>query len=806
MGFISDIVEGVVDFFEDIFEAVVDVFSSIFSAIGSAVSGIFGGLTPDVPTPNSGATSPDGVVLTKAGSNLDIPVVYGHRRVGGRIVYAETNGTLNSSLFVVYAICEGEIDGVKKIFVDDNQLPLPSGNNKTYQVGNATTHKVTTGKYADRMRFQIFNGTETQEQSTLAAEGKNWRNKERKMPGVAYAVFEFIWKPIESQEDADNNPYRGGIPQVKFDVNGKKVFNVINHTGGVDLASDYAGLTKTFSYNPVSCTLDYLMNPRYGAGLDRTEINADAFKTAAIKCNQKVTYATGQTGKALLMNAVVSMQPKIIDNVKTLLSGARGFLPYIQGRYKLILEDGGNATDITSSTLTSAFDVTTDHIIGSISMQGEQKQNKFNQVIVRYVDPEKNFTEQQVVHTESADVTADGEDLIGDFQFFTISNPNIAKDIARMIYKKSRSQRFINFTATPELLAVEPGDIIRITSDVLNLSTQTFRVTNMSFTGGGNVSIQAREHDATLYPFVSGEQIEIPAKLYKPDSFTLTPTPENPNRKHIGVVPPDDGEPIVTDPTPDSVGNPSGEEDPGDDNDLPVLIKLPPPNVIGTFASVFSADGNDLGYVVMPLGNPKTVYKDIFVDFPTPAPFGLTGSCLLFPPLNQGTPTFADRIVNQGKSPFDAMPSPGGQILFKIFPPYGSHHGRLTLKIDLIDRQTNAIRDTRILGLFQVTGRGYAQCFLPGVRSTDFARVRFFQQHLNKEYIDGSSSGSGSIFLAIPDYTGFTFTNLDGNTETGFNLEAALNNYIQNDTRFAKFAANAGSSTSSQSSSENLGG
>ena len=91
-----------------------------------------------------------------------------------------------------------------------------------------------------------------------------------------------------------------------------------------------------------------------------------------------------------------------------------------QCNYKLILEDGGNATDITSSTVTSAFDVTTDHIIGSISMQGEQKANKFNQVIVRYVDPDKNFTEQQTVHTESADVTADGEDLIGAYQYFTI--------------------------------------------------------------------------------------------------------------------------------------------------------------------------------------------------------------------------------------------------------------------------------------------------------------------------------------------------------------------------------------------------
>lgn len=784
MGFISDIVEGVVDFFEDVFEAVVDVFSSIFSAIGSAVSGLFGGLTPDVPTPNSGATSPGGVVLTKAGSNLDIPVVYGYRRVGGRIIFAETNGNDNQNLFVVYAICEGEIEGIKKIYIDDTELPKPSGGK--YAVGNTTTHSINEGRYKDRLTIQIFNGTETQDQSTLAKMSKSWGNKERKLPGVAYAVMSFKWKKIETQEDADNNPYRGGIPQVKFDVEGKKVFNVITHGGGENLGSDYAGLTKTFSYNPVSCTLDFLMNPRYGAGIDRTEINADAFKIAAIKCNQEVTYSTGQTGKALTMNAVVSMQPKIIDNVKTLLSGCRGFLPYIQGRYKLILEDGGNATDITSSTVTSAFDVTTDHIVGSISMQGEQKQNKFNQVIVRYVDPDKNFTEQQVIHTESADVTADGEDLIGDFQFFTISNPRIAQDIARMIYKKSRSQRFINFTATPELLAVEPGDVIRVTSDVLNLSTQTFRVTNMNFTGGGNVSIQAREHDATLYPFVSGEQIEVPAKLYKPDSFIFTPQPNDPTREPISVTPPDDPEDTVTDPEQDSTGNPTGKSPGSGNNDLPETPDKKNPKI--TVFNTWTGRFNPLQPAVI-----------------RPIQYGTSSSCLLIQP-DLSQETFGGTQLRQKyKEPFDAQPSPGGQLTFKILQPLGF--------IDRIifyhfNRQTKALVDKIDRPLSVVSGTQHVLLFLGNLGTQSFIRPKFYRTFDDQLFDDGSTTAANADLTRVraPTYSAFSFVDLDGRSQTGFTLEAALNNYIQNDTTFRKFAADASSSTSSSSTTESLGG
>ena len=175
-------------------------------------------------------------------------------------------------------------------------------------------------------------------------------------------------------------------------------------------------------------------------------------------------------------------------------------------------------------------------------------------MIVKYVDPDKEFTEQEVSYTVSADVTADGEDLIGDFEFFSVNNANIAKDIARMIYDKSRNQRYITFTATPELLDVEPGDIIRISSDVLNLSTQTFRVTNMTINSNGTVQFEAREHTASVYPFVSGTQIEIPAQAYKPDTYTLTGLVKNTPTTPLGVAPPDDEEDTVTDPTQDSAG------------------------------------------------------------------------------------------------------------------------------------------------------------------------------------------------------------------------------------------------------------
>jgi len=508
--FVKDVVDTVVDFVVDVVETVVDFVGDV---VGFVVSPFGAFDTPEVPDPGNAAT---GVTVSKTGTNNQIPVVYGYRRVGGNIVFVESNGETNKFLYVVYAVCEGEIYGFRNIIINDVNLPITSVRNA------GTVYTVTEGRFKNRVKYQCFNGTETQGQSSLGGETASWGKKQRKLPGIAYVVMRFEWKNVESQDEY--NPFSGGIPKVSFDVFGKKVYDVTTHGTGKDLSGTYAGRTKKYEINPASCLLDYLQNPRYGAGLDDTEIDAEAFKIAANKFNQTVNYSNNQSGRAMTTNAVISTQAKIFDNVKTLVSGARSIMPYVEGRYKLKVEDGGHPTDITSATVTSAYDVTKEEIVGSISLVGESKRTKYNKVIVNYIDPDLEFTNQQKVYEVAADLTNDNNEVLtGEFTFHTLTNPAIANDLAQMIYDKSRSQRRISFTATQELLDVEVGDIIRITDTILDLNQQTFRVYSMKLSNQGLVSIEAAEHDATLYPFTVGAQIELPPSLYIPDDYLIEP-------------------------------------------------------------------------------------------------------------------------------------------------------------------------------------------------------------------------------------------------------------------------------------------
>ena len=129
------------------------IIKGIIGFVGDAFSFVikpFNIETPDV----SADSIAQGVKITKSGTNIGIPIVYGFRRVGGTIVHVETDGNSNQFLHVVYAICEGEIAGVHRIKIDDNELLPHPGTSQTYTHGAEVT--TTTGRYANRIKFQIF--------------------------------------------------------------------------------------------------------------------------------------------------------------------------------------------------------------------------------------------------------------------------------------------------------------------------------------------------------------------------------------------------------------------------------------------------------------------------------------------------------------------------------------------------------------------------------------------------------------------------------------------------------------------------
>ena len=94
--------------------------SLVFKPIGDAFKAIGGlfGLETDIPddldSTNRGA-------LINTNSNIaPIPVIYGRKKIGGiRALPPTTAGPNNQYLYFTLVLCEGEIEAIDDIYIDD---------------------------------------------------------------------------------------------------------------------------------------------------------------------------------------------------------------------------------------------------------------------------------------------------------------------------------------------------------------------------------------------------------------------------------------------------------------------------------------------------------------------------------------------------------------------------------------------------------------------------------------------------------------------------------------------------------------
>ena len=109
------------------------------------------------------------------------------------------------------------------------------------------------------------------------------------------------------------------------------------------------------------------------------DTNFADWQTATDVCDTQVTPFSGAS-QIDLMNShvVVDTSRKAIDNVKSFISGARAYLNFSAGQYKILVETTGSA----SITLTE------DNILNGITISSRNKNSRFNRVIVNFVNPE----------------------------------------------------------------------------------------------------------------------------------------------------------------------------------------------------------------------------------------------------------------------------------------------------------------------------------------------------------------------------------------------------------------------------------
>jgi len=559
---VGSVVKGVVN-------AVSSVVSGVINFVVSPFLGLFGLGAPSLPD-TATPESIKGVLVQTQGSDVNIPVVYGYRKVAGSVVFAETGSDSNKYLWVAYVMSEGPVEGLYEVWIDNTQLPsalIPALNRGERVTVTGKDSKGVDCKFNNLTQLQFWNGgyfntpSSTNVGSSIKAgifAGSPSFTNTMHFNGLATVFARYEWP-----SDTTNNPFGGSIPKLEVCMLGRKVARLTTGTSELYEHGDFAaGYTESYSTNPAEILLDYLRHPRYGKGLVNNDIDWNSFKRAATKCNQTVTFITGATGPILRLDYVVNTGQSIFNNCKDMLSNFRAYLPYSQGVYKLIIEDAGNPTDITSGSAPIAATFNKDNIVGEVSYTGIDRASKYNSVTVNYCDPGNQWSNQSVTYPETfaerqALITVDGgREYTGEFTFAGITNPGIAKDFARLILNKSRYQDTISLTVTSQAFELEPGDNIYIDANILKFGTDPllnavpWRIVSIKLNNNYTFALGCVRNPDFIYPHVRQGEIDYKYALYVPKGATRY-YPQEPVGIPVGYNPP------TSAPTTDSAAPPA---------------------------------------------------------------------------------------------------------------------------------------------------------------------------------------------------------------------------------------------------------
>lgn len=492
-GFIQDVWDGASDIVEDVWDGAVDVIGDIIGIPD----------IPDIPDPPSISlpTRPNptpkppntptyteqqarGVLVNKQSTTAAIPVIYGTRRVGGVRVFVETSGSKNTFLYMCLVLCEGEVDSIGEIFIDDNPL--------------------TDSKYEPYFSVDKKTGADDQTGSDILDAAPSWDSSIDTLSGIAYLGIRIKY----------NSNVFTSIPNITAIVNGIKVYDPRDGTTGL-------------SSNPALCLREYLTNTRYGKGLPTSLIDDPSFIVAANKCEEQLeTYdGSGENVNRFDCNAIIDTDTTLFDNTKILMSSMQAMMPFQDGKYRVIVVDDYDST----------FDFTTDNLIGGIQIVGAGKNNRTNRVRGQFINPEANWQGDTVIWPEagSADeATFLAEDnnvvLEKDFSMVGVTNYYQARNLIKTYCLQTRKASLrIEFKATSESMQCAVGDIVTITHPTPAFVSKEFRIDSMAISYDGTVNFTAVEHNATVYPWVSDKE--------EPESFTSN-LPDALNVDPVGLV------------------------------------------------------------------------------------------------------------------------------------------------------------------------------------------------------------------------------------------------------------------------------
>lgn len=493
-----------------------------------------------------------------------LPVVYGVQNVAGIPIFADTELHNPNVVYIVYAFCEGEIDGFLDFNFSDAPMicyDIPDSSTRTcfgskklvgdtmqrIATGASTTAPSTHGQeyiYNDgngEIRIWTYHGKRDQNAASvlvnLAAQkgfylqnlngkGPEYWDSRFKLLDTAYAIVKVTI-----------NENRTDIPDITADIQGKKV-RVYKADGTVDNS-------KT-SLNGIWQTLDYVTSDIYGAGIDLNEINVSQLvQEAAILDIVDTSYepswntywrytgwtSLGQENRQIVqMNTILDGADSVFKNVQGLLDSFQGSINNLSGEYRVTVEKYSE-TPLKINFLDT---------LGSIELSDTTGKTKYNSVQASLIDPAMGWKTNSIVFYNSLYKAQDKNlDKKMQLSFANITNYYTARGMAERELKKSRYSREVSIELPYTFLGLEVNDPVALTYSRWNWTDKFFLISEVENQRNGKINVTLREYAKDV--FINSQQVndssgipDITNNVLPPRDFLYTPTPVGTSIGNIG--------------------------------------------------------------------------------------------------------------------------------------------------------------------------------------------------------------------------------------------------------------------------------
>lgn len=405
--------------------------------------------------------------VQRSSQGLTLPVIYGRTRVAGNLIWYGDFTTIEHKTTtqqggkggggvkqvdiaytyeaaVMLALCEGEIQGVGRIWRDKEKFDSLA-----------------------QLRLTLMRGGDEQPLWTHLAQAKH-QNQALNYSGTAY-----LCSPnYELTKSAQ-------IYQHNFEVIGK-----LGYSGNIPDA------------NPREIIRDLLTNQRYGCGFPIDSIG------------DTDRYSNYCRAVGIFLSPAYTEQGEAQRNISELLEQTNSAAVFSQGRLKIVPYGDGNYSGNGAAYVAdnkALYDLTDDDFIVSgsedpVSVERKTNADAFNQVQVEYLDRDNDYNVAIAEVKDQANIEQYGLRPKEAVKMHGICNGKVAQKVAQQLLQRALYVRNeYEFKLGWKYCLLEPMDIVTLTDAGLGLNKTPVRITEIEEDEEGVLSVKAEDYPVGVY-------------------------------------------------------------------------------------------------------------------------------------------------------------------------------------------------------------------------------------------------------------------------------------------------------------------